>query len=165
MFLHLLCDLFVLVSYARLSSSYFTLSMLISIYVFLIIILKDFPVTWHMFFQLPAPQLENALSKNPTLKTPLAEHAEQPNIRSTLPRCSLFTLICSKRYRSNMKCWICDVFPIFCRSTLVVLGLAEDQPQQPAVTQVQSSQNQAAETSSSAADTATEVTQESSGAS
>lgn len=94
------------------------------------------PQSYGVLLQLPAPQLENALSKNPTLKTPLAEHAEQPNIRSTLPR-----------------------------STLVVLGLAEDQPQQPAVTQVQSSQNQAAETSSSAADTATEVTQESSGAS
>lgn len=119
----------------------------------------------YVFFQLPAPQLENALSKNPTLKAPLAEHAEQPNIRSTLPRCSLFTLICSKWYRSNMKCWICDEIPIFGRSTLVVLGLAEDQPQQPAATQAQSSQNQAAETSSSAADTATEVTQESSAAS
>jgi symplekin len=53
----------------------------------------------------------------------------------------------------------------FCRSTLVVLGLAEDQPQQPAAAQAQSSQNQAVETSSSAADTATEVTQESSAAS
>jgi len=57
-----------------------------------------------------------------------------------------------------MKCWICDEIPIFGRSTLVVLGLAEDQPQQPAATQAQSSQNQAA-------DTATEVTQESSAAS
>ncbi|KAG2647814.1 hypothetical protein PVAP13_2KG241400 [Panicum virgatum] len=86
---------------------------------------------------LPAPQLENALSKNPTLKAPLVEHAEQPNVRSTLPR-----------------------------STLVVLGLAEDQQQPaPAVSQAQSSQNQAAETSSSAADITTEVTQESSAAS
>jgi len=94
-------------------------------------------MTWHMFFQLPAPQLENALSKNPTLKAPLVEHAEQPNVRSTLPR-----------------------------STLVVLGLAEDQQQPaPAVSQAQSSQNQAAETSSSAADITTEVTQESSAAS
>lgn len=112
-------------------------------------------------FQLPAPQLENALSKNPTLKAPLAEHAEQPNIRSTLPRYSLFTIIRSKWYRSNMKCWICDEIMIFGRSTLVVLGLAEDQP---AATQLQSSQNQAAETSSSAADTATEATQEPSAA-
>ncbi|RCV14667.1 hypothetical protein SETIT_2G443400v2 [Setaria italica] len=95
------------------------------------------PQSYGVLLQLPAPQLENALSKNPTLKAPLVEHAEQPNVRSTLPR-----------------------------STLVVLGLAEDQqPPPPAVSQAQSSQNQAAETSSSAADTTTEVTQESSAAS
>ncbi|EMS35627.1 hypothetical protein TRIUR3_28046 [Triticum urartu] len=51
-----------------------------------------------------------------------------------------------------------------CRSILVVLGLAEDQQQQPAP-EAQSSQNQAAETSSSAAEATTEVTQESSAAS
>jgi len=57
-------------------------------------------------------------------------------------------------------------FCFYGRSTLVVLGLAEDQQQPaPAVSQVQSSQNQAADTSSSAADTTTEVTQESSAAS
>uniref|UniRef100_A0A0D9X398 Symplekin C-terminal domain-containing protein n=1 Tax=Leersia perrieri TaxID=77586 RepID=A0A0D9X398_9ORYZ len=89
------------------------------------------PQSYGVLLQLPAPQLENALSKNPLLKAPLVEHANQPNVRSTLPR-----------------------------STLVVLGLAEDQ-QQPAP-QAQNSQNQAAETSSSAADTTTEVTQESS---
>ncbi|RLN35158.1 uncharacterized protein C2845_PM03G17210 [Panicum miliaceum] len=94
------------------------------------------PQSYGVLLQLPAPQLENALSKNPTLKAPLVEHTEQPNVRSTLPR-----------------------------STLVVLGLAEDQQQPaPAVSQAQSSQNQAADTSSSAADT-TEVTQESSAAS
>ncbi|KAL6896689.1 hypothetical protein ACP4OV_007261 [Aristida adscensionis] len=104
------------------------------------------PQSYGVLLQLPAPQLENALTKNPTLKTPLVEHANQSNVRSTLPR-----------------------------STLVVLGLAEEQQQPPlppppaaaaaaaaAATQAQSSQNQAAETSSSAADTNTEVTQESS---
>ncbi|CAM0151620.1 unnamed protein product [Urochloa decumbens] len=95
------------------------------------------PQSYGVLLQLPAPQLENALSKNPALKAPLVEHAEQPNVRSTLPR-----------------------------STLVVLGLAEDL-QQPAAaaSQAQSSQNQAAETSSSAADTTTDATQESSAAS
>ncbi|KAG1339102.1 putative symplekin [Cocos nucifera] len=74
-------------------------------------------------------QLENALIRNPMLRAPLAEHANQPNIRSTLPR-----------------------------STLVVLGLVQDsQASGPA----QTSQSQAAETGSSAADVATEVTQES----
>ncbi|KAM0841803.1 hypothetical protein ACQ4PT_058783 [Festuca glaucescens] len=92
------------------------------------------PQSYGVLLQLPAPQLENALNKNPVLKAPLVEHASQPNVRSTLPR-----------------------------SSLVVLGLAEDQ-QQPAP-EAQSSQNQAAETSSSAADTTTEVTQESSAAS
>ncbi|KAF0908600.1 hypothetical protein E2562_026648 [Oryza meyeriana var. granulata] len=88
------------------------------------------PQSYGVLLQLPAPQLESALSKNPVLKAPLVEHANQPNVRSTLPR-----------------------------STLVVLGLAEDQ--QP-VPQAQSSENQATETSSSAADTTTEVAQESS---
>uniref|UniRef100_A0ACD5YTB7 Uncharacterized protein n=2 Tax=Avena sativa TaxID=4498 RepID=A0ACD5YTB7_AVESA len=92
------------------------------------------PQSYGVLLQLPAPQLENALNKNPVLKAPLVEHASQPSVRSTLPR-----------------------------SSLVVLGLAEDQ-QQPAP-EAQSSQNQAAETSSSAADTTTEVTQESSAAS
>jgi len=92
------------------------------------------PQSYGVLLQLPAPQLENALNKNPVLKVPLVEHASQPNVRSTLPR-----------------------------SSLVVLGLAEDQ-QQPAP-EAQSSQNQAAETSSSAADITTEVTQESSAAS
>ncbi|CAL5060884.1 unnamed protein product [Urochloa decumbens] len=95
------------------------------------------PQSYGVLLQLPAPQLENALSKNPALKAPLVEHAEQPNVRSTLPR-----------------------------STLVVLGLAEDLQQPPeAASQAQSSQNQAAETSSSAADTTTDATQESSAAS
>ncbi|CAN6206548.1 unnamed protein product [Urochloa humidicola] len=95
------------------------------------------PQSYGVLLQLPAPQLENALSKNPALKAPLVEHAEQPNVRSTLPR-----------------------------STLVVLGLAEDlQQPPPAASQAQSSQNQAAETSSSAADTTADATQESSAAS
>uniref|UniRef100_R7W3J7 Uncharacterized protein n=1 Tax=Aegilops tauschii TaxID=37682 RepID=R7W3J7_AEGTA len=93
------------------------------------------PQSYGVLLQLPAPQLENALNKNPVLKAPLVEHASQPNVRSTLPR-----------------------------SSLVVLGLAEDQQQQPAP-EAQSSQNQAAETSSSAAEATTEVTQESSAAS
>ncbi|KAJ4793080.1 HEAT repeat-containing protein [Rhynchospora pubera] len=57
------------------------------------------PQSFGVLLQLPAPQLENALSKNPILKAPLIEHASQPHIRSTLPR-----------------------------STLVVLGLMQDAP-------------------------------------
>nr|XP_029120291.1 uncharacterized protein LOC105044609 isoform X2 [Elaeis guineensis] len=91
------------------------------------------PQSFSVLLQLPAPQLENALIRNPMLRAPLAEHANQPNIRSTLPR-----------------------------STLVVLGLVQDsQASGPA----QTSQSQAAETGSSAADVATEVTQESTGVS
>lgn len=87
------------------------------------------PQSFSVLLQLPATQLENALSKNPTLKPPLAEHANQLNIRSTLPR-----------------------------STLVVLGLVND-PQP--LANAQTSQSQAADTVSSAADVTTEVTQES----
>ncbi|KAG6523623.1 hypothetical protein ZIOFF_013488 [Zingiber officinale] len=83
----------------------------------------------HTGHKLPAAQLENALKKNPVLKPPLVEHANQPNIRSTLPR-----------------------------STLVVLGLVQDSQ---ASSQAQTSQSQAADTGSSNADAATEVTQES----
>ncbi|XP_024312519.1 symplekin isoform X2 [Brachypodium distachyon] len=43
------------------------------------------PQSYGVLLQLPAPQLENALNKNPVLKAPLVEHASQPNVRSTLP--------------------------------------------------------------------------------
>ncbi|ONK62505.1 uncharacterized protein A4U43_C07F4630 [Asparagus officinalis] len=50
------------------------------------------PQSFSVLLQLPATQLENALSKNPTLKPPLVDHANQPNIRSTLPRSTLVVL-------------------------------------------------------------------------
>ncbi|KAF3331748.1 symplekin isoform X1 [Carex littledalei] len=50
------------------------------------------PQSFSVLLQLPAPQLENALSKNPILKAPLVEHASQPQIRSALPRSSLVVL-------------------------------------------------------------------------
>ncbi|XP_072974798.1 uncharacterized protein [Typha angustifolia] len=87
------------------------------------------PQSYSVLLQLPAPQLENALNRNPQLKPSLVDHASQPNIRTTLPR-----------------------------STLVVLGLLQDSQ---ASGQAQTSQSQVADTSSSAADVATEVTQES----
>lgn len=37
-------------------------------------------------FQLPLAQLEGALNKIPALKAPLAAHANQQNLKSTLPR-------------------------------------------------------------------------------
>lgn len=49
-----------------------------------------------VIFQLPAAQLENALNRIPALKAPLIEHANQPNIRSTLPRFELVVLQCVK---------------------------------------------------------------------
>ncbi|XP_026414316.1 uncharacterized protein LOC113309995 [Papaver somniferum] len=56
------------------------------------------PQSFGVLLQLPAAQLENALSRTAaSLKAPLIAHAEQPSIRSSLPR-----------------------------STLVVLGLAQD---------------------------------------
>ncbi|XP_020578838.1 uncharacterized protein LOC110023662 isoform X2 [Phalaenopsis equestris] len=50
------------------------------------------PQSFNVLLQLPAAQLEIALNKNPVLKSPLKEHANQPNIRSTLPRSSLVVL-------------------------------------------------------------------------
>lgn len=37
-------------------------------------------------FQLPPPQLENALNRTAALKAPLVAHASQHNIRNSLPR-------------------------------------------------------------------------------
>ncbi|KAJ3682829.1 hypothetical protein LUZ60_013056 [Juncus effusus] len=76
--------------------------------------LKAFSV----LLQLPAQQLENAISKNPILKAPLFEHASQPHICSTLPR-----------------------------STQVVLGLVQDNQQPVGPTTQTASQSQAAVTS------------------
>ncbi|WOL01913.1 hypothetical protein Cni_G10632 [Canna indica] len=50
------------------------------------------PQSFPILLQLPAAQLENALNKNPVLKPPLIEHANQPNIRVTLPRSTLVVL-------------------------------------------------------------------------
>ncbi|KAJ0979353.1 hypothetical protein J5N97_014827 [Dioscorea zingiberensis] len=50
------------------------------------------PQSFDVLLKLPAAQLENALNKNPVLKSPLTEHANLPNIRSTLPRSTLVVL-------------------------------------------------------------------------
>ncbi|XP_057851293.1 uncharacterized protein LOC131061569 [Cryptomeria japonica] len=50
------------------------------------------PHSFHVLLQLPAPQLENALNRHPTLRAPLASYASQPNVRSTLPRTTLVVL-------------------------------------------------------------------------
>ncbi|MBA0677519.1 hypothetical protein Goari_018923 [Gossypium aridum] len=43
-------------------------------------------------FQLPPPQLENALNRTAALKAPLVAHASQQNIRNSLPRSMLAVL-------------------------------------------------------------------------
>lgn len=50
------------------------------------------PHSFHVLLQLPAAQLENALNKHSVLRAPLVMHANQPNIRSTLPRSTLVVL-------------------------------------------------------------------------
>ncbi|XP_057858531.2 uncharacterized protein LOC131067516 isoform X2 [Cryptomeria japonica] len=50
------------------------------------------PHSFHVLLQLPAAQLENALHKHSVLRAPLVMHANQPNIRSTLPRSTLVVL-------------------------------------------------------------------------
>ncbi|XP_024535629.1 symplekin isoform X2 [Selaginella moellendorffii] len=50
------------------------------------------PHSFRVLLQLPTAQLENALVKHPTLKTPLAAHASQPSVRSSVPRSSLVLL-------------------------------------------------------------------------
>ncbi|XP_073043604.1 uncharacterized protein [Primulina eburnea] len=51
---------------------------------------------------LPPAQLENALNRTPALRSPLVAHANQPHIRSSLPRSSLVVLgIVSDAQTSN----------------------------------------------------------------
>lgn len=51
------------------------------------------PQSFNVLLQLPPAQLENALNKTAAaLKAPLVAHANQPNIRSTLPRAVLTVL-------------------------------------------------------------------------
>ncbi|KAJ8620955.1 hypothetical protein MRB53_029484 [Persea americana] len=90
--------------------------------------LQTKPQSFHVLLQLPAAQLENALHRSPALKAPLIAHASQPNIRSALPR-----------------------------STLVVLGLAQESSQ----TGGQAQATLTAESGNSGPDAATEVVQES----
>lgn len=70
------------------------------------------PHSYRVLLQLPAPQLENALNKHPTLRAPLATYASQPSIRPTL-----------------------------LRATLVVLGLAQDSQPMNSVSSTQQSMN------------------------
>ncbi|XP_078445318.1 HEAT repeat-containing protein isoform X2 [Wolffia australiana] len=53
---------------------------------------QTMPQSFGVLLQLPAAQLENALARNPTIRTPLMEHASQPNIRSSIPRPTLGVL-------------------------------------------------------------------------
>ncbi|OWM81734.1 uncharacterized protein LOC116195754 [Punica granatum] len=50
------------------------------------------PQSFAVLLQLPPAQLENALNRIPVLKDPLATHASQPNVRSSLPRSVLAVL-------------------------------------------------------------------------
>ncbi|GAB4857346.1 hypothetical protein Ancab_015254 [Ancistrocladus abbreviatus] len=50
------------------------------------------PHSFSVLLQLPAAQLENALTKTSALKPPLVAYANQPNVRSTLPRSILAVL-------------------------------------------------------------------------
>ncbi|BBN13431.1 symplekin [Marchantia polymorpha subsp. ruderalis] len=59
------------------------------------------PNSFHVLLQLPLVQLEDAFTKHPNLKGPLATHASQPNIRSTVPRSSLVLLGLAAQDESN----------------------------------------------------------------
>ncbi|KAK2980006.1 hypothetical protein RJ640_020032 [Escallonia rubra] len=50
------------------------------------------PQSFGVLLQLPPAQLENALNRTPALKAPLIAHANQPNIRPSLPRSVLVVL-------------------------------------------------------------------------
>ncbi|XP_043711545.1 uncharacterized protein LOC122660348 [Telopea speciosissima] len=50
------------------------------------------PHSFPVLLQLPPPQLESALNKHANLRGPLAAHASQPSIRTSLPRSTLVVL-------------------------------------------------------------------------
>ncbi|KAF3787407.1 Symplekin [Nymphaea thermarum] len=50
------------------------------------------PHSFNVLLQLPAPQLESALNKHTSLRVPLAAYANQPSIRTSLPRSTLAVL-------------------------------------------------------------------------
>ncbi|XP_077220327.1 symplekin isoform X2 [Tasmannia lanceolata] len=50
------------------------------------------PHSFRVLLQLPPPQLESALSRHANLRGPLATHANQPIIRTSLPRATLVVL-------------------------------------------------------------------------
>ncbi|CAL0319275.1 unnamed protein product [Lupinus luteus] len=50
------------------------------------------PHSFHVLLQLPPPQLESALNKHAYLRGPLASYANQPNVKSSLPRSTLAVL-------------------------------------------------------------------------
>eukprot|EP00257_Ricinus_communis_P020865 XP_015580215.1 uncharacterized protein LOC8265046 isoform X1 [Ricinus communis] len=50
------------------------------------------PQSFSVLLQLPPPQLENALNRTAALRAPLVAHANQPNLKSSLPRSILVVL-------------------------------------------------------------------------
>ncbi|KAL1310240.1 hypothetical protein HN51_052882 [Arachis hypogaea] len=50
------------------------------------------PRSFHVLLQLPPPQLESALNRHANLRGPLASYANQPAVKSTLPRATLEVL-------------------------------------------------------------------------
>ncbi|OIV96622.1 hypothetical protein TanjilG_28479 [Lupinus angustifolius] len=50
------------------------------------------PHSFHVLLQLPPPQLESALNKHAYLRGPLASYANQPTVKSSLPRSTLAVL-------------------------------------------------------------------------
>ncbi|KAF7817075.1 Symplekin isoform A [Senna tora] len=50
------------------------------------------PRSFHVLLQLPPPQLEGALNKHANLRGPLASYANQPTVKSSLPRSTLAVL-------------------------------------------------------------------------
>ncbi|MED6148195.1 hypothetical protein PIB30_050815 [Stylosanthes scabra] len=50
------------------------------------------PRSFHVLLQLPPPQLESALNRHANLRGPLASYANQPTVKSSLPRATLEVL-------------------------------------------------------------------------
>ena len=128
-------------------------------------------------FQLPPPQLENALNRTAALKAPLVAHASQQNIRASLPRFTwrIIFFVGYKRlkdilYKGPLFCFWSPFPPLsvfllgyaVSRSVLAVLGLSPDSQSS---SQAQTSQAHTGDTSNSEKDALAEKSKESSSAS
>ncbi|KAG6527645.1 hypothetical protein ZIOFF_009771 [Zingiber officinale] len=67
------------------------------------------PRSFNVLLQLPSPHLESALNRHPQLRTPLSAYANQPNLRTSLPRYLHFLRTYDDSSREFVLRYHCDI--------------------------------------------------------